>query len=273
MYRVVFVDIDGTLLTSDHRLTERVVTTVRKVTEKGISIILASARMPSAMRPISRALGLSTPMICYNGAYVVSAEPGSPLRPCWQIDWRLAPDTARRAWEMADVHNVSVSFYEADRWFVDDMRHAWWRTEQSIVHTDMTLVSYDILFQRWASLGSGPHKMLCVSPQLENLQAFYEACQRHLVHGMPSYSKTHYVEIVSNYASKGRAAQKYLDCARVMATEAMAVGDGENDRDLFLTVGHSVAMGNAPHSVRHLANEVTLSCDEDGLATTLEQYF
>ncbi len=71
LFRFVFIDVDGTLLNSRHRISSR----TRRAIARGIRVILASARMPDAMLPLVRELGRKTPVISYNGAYVWEPTP------------------------------------------------------------------------------------------------------------------------------------------------------------------------------------------------------
>ena len=66
--RVVFSDIDGTLLDSSHQVTRATREEIRKLERQGIPFVLVSARMPEAMTTIQAQIGIHSPMVCYSGA-------------------------------------------------------------------------------------------------------------------------------------------------------------------------------------------------------------
>lgn len=74
MARIVFSDIDGTLLTDDKRVTEKTEQAVKGLVQQGIPFVLVSARMPEAIYPITEAMGVKIPLISYSGALVLTEE-------------------------------------------------------------------------------------------------------------------------------------------------------------------------------------------------------
>ena len=81
----VFSDVDGTLLDAGHRVSPRTAAAARALGERGIPLVLVSARMPEALADIRRELGNAGPVVCYSGAYVLDAAgrqlAGSPFTP------------------------------------------------------------------------------------------------------------------------------------------------------------------------------------------------
>ena len=98
-YRLVVVDVDGTLLDSQHQLPARVATAVRAIQQHGIAVALATGKMLVAVRPLIEAMGLRGPQITLNGAALVLAETGEPLvyHPLRAEDRRLVIETVRAA--------------------------------------------------------------------------------------------------------------------------------------------------------------------------------
>ena len=77
-YKAVFCDIDGTLLTTDHRITDRTKEKIQDIHRSGIPFILVSARMPAGIDPIQKELGIKAPIISYGGALILDEE-GRPI--------------------------------------------------------------------------------------------------------------------------------------------------------------------------------------------------
>ena len=93
MYKAVFLDMDGTLLRSDHSVSEPTRETLRKLTGKGIPVILVSARPLDAMLPTAREIGLAGFLVSLNGSYIVESE-----KPVFQaiIDLPTTAEAGRR---------------------------------------------------------------------------------------------------------------------------------------------------------------------------------
>lgn len=270
MFRLVFADIDGTLLNSHHRVTDRTRAAIRRISDQGVLLILASARMPSGITPFQQFLELKTPIISYNGAYVT--EWGHGFQPKVLMDRRLSVRDTRHIYLRCQAKGVSVSLYRDDIWYVKDLRNPWVMQECAITGCRPTYVDFQKLLEDWERSETGPHKILCMgqSDILHSLvNGFAEEFPR--IHVMKS--KPTYAEIVESQVSKGAAALKILDTFGYARENVMAVGDSDNDIDMLKVAGWGVAMGNAPTRVQTSANEVTLSNDADGLAVVIEKYF
>jgi HAD superfamily hydrolase (TIGR01484 family) len=76
MYKAVFLDMDGTLLRSDHSVSEATIQTIRTLTGRGIPVILVSARPVNAVLPTFHEIGIpeSYPIITLNGSYIVEED-------------------------------------------------------------------------------------------------------------------------------------------------------------------------------------------------------
>ena len=88
-----------------------------------------------------------------------------------------------------------------------------------------------------------------------------------LDHEMP------WVTAVAHGVSKASALARVAARRGIGREDVLAVGDGDNDREMLRWAGHGVAMGQAPASVCADADEVTLRVDEDGLGRVLERWF
>ena len=108
---LVISDIDGTLITSNHEVTEATKTAASELHKRGIALSLASSRPPRSIKPLAEALGLRTGFAAFNGALVVTAG-GEVLESSV-----IPPATTARVKAIADEFGLSVWAYdEADWW-------------------------------------------------------------------------------------------------------------------------------------------------------------
>lgn len=262
-YRMVCLDIDGTLLDSQHRLSETTICRVQQVRDRGVEVVLVSARMPAAIEPVQKALGLGGPIICYNGALV--SKVGRSLL----VDEPIESTAAVRLYQLAERQSLHVSFYHYDCWYVENLDR-WAEAERRIVGVAPRTQKLSGLLERWRATRVGPHKVLLIGPSevvapVGRRAATLEGVQACL-------SKPGYLEVVSQKASKLGAVQRLCCLRRISLKEVLAIGDGENDCQMLLGVGLGIAMGNAPRSVKERAAAVTADNDHDGVAIALEEY-
>ena len=91
-YRIVFSDLDGTLLDRNGQVSEATATKIRALSAAGIPFVPVSARMPDAIYPIMERIGLVSPLVCYSGAWILGEDrrslhsvwPRIPSHPSWK---------------------------------------------------------------------------------------------------------------------------------------------------------------------------------------------
>src|ERR1700733_10046201 len=126
MYKAVFLDMDGTLLRTDHSVSEATTKTLQKLTGRGIPVILVSARPVDAMLPTAREIGLeSYPLVSLNGSYIVEGE-----KPVFQVIIDLQT-TAALAGEIRPFQ-ATVAYYVQREWYAE-RSDAWTEHEQKIM--------------------------------------------------------------------------------------------------------------------------------------------
>lgn len=269
MGKVVFLDVDGTLLNSRHQMSARTCRAIEELGRRGIAVVLASARMPGAMQAYHRRLHLETPMICYNGALIIVGQSGK--RRVAQ-EHRISCSDARQILERLRAWPCSISLYRDNLWYTEDAKDPWILAERAATGLRPRFEKLDALLQQWTRTGLGPHKLLCVGPAVM-LDAVTLALSAPTHSLKWVRSKSTYLEIMEKSASKALAAAYVLGVLGSDPAHAIAVGDSENDLELIEMVGEGVAMGNAPPWVQARARQVTQSNDAEGLAIFLEQRF
>lgn len=259
MFQIIYTDIDGTLLNSAHALSPKTIAAIKKVHQKGIPVILVSARPPRAIMPFIEQLGLQCPFVSFNGALILDA--GGQVLAETTIG---APDFAalERALE-AFTSPISVNYYHNLDWF------------SRYPLDDFTLGEAEITGLKPANKPdtmTDAHKILVmgapsVVTQLQ--QQLKEQFPQLAIH----LSKSTYLEIAHESATKSQAVDFLCGYYGIDNTEAIAFGDNFNDLDMLKAVGCGVAMANAPEAVKAQADELTLSNDDEGFVFTIEKYF
>ncbi len=261
-YKMVFCDIDGTLLNSAHRISRGTREKIQELYHAGIPFILVSARMPSGIFPLQRELGIRAPIVCYSGALILN-EQGNPVKTVG-IDCEkaiLIDDFVKKEWSQ-----VCCSAYCYDDWISDNIHDEWIVQEQNIT-TSVPIEGrlWDLVPQK-----GHIHKLLCMG-EAEAISGLDNVLKEKFP-GLSVYrSKDTYLEIMDSAVSKSSAV-KYLCRDYDIPIEAtVSFGDNFNDVDMLLATGTSFAMGNAPEEVKRLAKNVTMDNDHEGVAEGLKQ--
>lgn len=272
-FTAVCTDIDGTLLDSRRELSDRTIQAVKRINSAGIPFILASSRMPSAMRHLQEQLDIiHQPMICFNGGYVLINEGDSsttaildsvtiPLAICRTIGTLLQGTT------------IHASLYAEDNWFAP-RTDQWTHREETITKVNATIMPFPTVMDQWESARLGAHKVMCMG-DAEEIADLYLKLQQMLFSELHIYrSRSTYLEIAPKSVSKATALRLIMK-KRFNAdlSHVMAFGDNYNDVDMIQASGLGIAVGNAIQEVKDVAKEVTLNSKEDGVAVAIEKYF
>ncbi len=267
MYRIVFSDIDGTLLNSRHEVTEATARELRRLADRGIPFVLVSARPPQAILPIQNRIGLRAPMVCYSGALVLDGD-GTPLE-----SHPIPVETARQVNAFMKERHPAIccNLYAGSLWTVEDDRCEMVREEERITGLKARQLQEaglaDGLFDQ-----TGVHKFLMMGQPEETRRA-----QEDLRNRFPALSiacsNACYLEVMGAGVKKSVGMDAVCRHFGYDRAQAVAFGDGFNDIDMLQAAGRGYAMANAPEEVRQCTTFQAEDNDHDGLAKALRECF
>lgn len=261
-YKIIFTDIDGTLLNQDRALSKKTIDTVKAVREK-LPFILISARMPSAMRYLQEELEInSLPIICYNGGLIlVNDQPISST----EIPLNIIKDLTN----FNNSINSHISLYHHDEWYVPEYDF-WAKREENNTRVTPEVMPHTQVIEKWQKDNKGAHKIMAMGTE-EQIDAIRDYLQANFSEHLNLYrSKSTYLEIAHKDISKFRAIKILLENHYKYSTEeTIAFGDNYNDVEMIDGVGYGVAVANARQEVLNVANLVTDAGINDGVANTL----
>lgn len=267
---MVFIDIDGTLLTSSHTITPATKQIIQHIHQNlNIPIILTTARPPQGTFFIYNELALDTPLICFNGGLILNKN--------HQSEWEYLVNQFVTAHEIEIIlqealqYDINPNLYREQEWYVqniDDLVHRESRnTKSTPIHTDLLKIN-----SLWKEKHRGANKILLMGTP-ENINALEKNVNYLLPHLNISKSKPVYLEITHSAASKAQAIKWIADKWNVPQKDVVAIGDNYNDAEMLQWAGTGIAMGNAPMEVKQVADYVTQSNNEEGLRFALEKFF
>ena len=260
-YRLLVVDLDGTVRSRIRGITPGVRAAVAAARARGVRVCVATGRMWRSAEPWVRALGADSPAILYNGGQVLDFETGRTL-----YERRLAGDVAREALALARrVAEVQPLLYAQDRVFAE-RRHP---VADAYAVDDG--LGYEVVASLDALLEDDPHKLLIIGPS-DRIDALQGAVRRA---GLPVHavqSEPVYLEILPPDVSKGAALLAMVETLGVRASATIAVGDNWNDLEMIEAAGLGVAMASAPEGVRARADHVCGTAEEEGVCEVIERF-
>jgi Cof subfamily protein (haloacid dehalogenase superfamily) len=256
---LVVSDIDGTLITSNHELTESTRATARRLEERGIMLSLASSRPARSIRPLAEALGTRTPFASFNGAIIMTADGQIVAASVIQ------PDTTARIKAIADGLGLGLWAYDENEWAVSVV--------DSFVEREQHTSGFDPLIDDYAERIAGPLNKLTVVGKPEMVAIAEQQVLTELAGIVTaSRSKPRFLDVTTCGVDKGSAVPRLSELLGVPLQVTAVIGDGPNDIVMFKQAGLSIAMGQAVDDVIAAASYITSSNDNEGWSRGIEKY-
>ncbi len=265
-YKIVFSDIDGTLLNKDRELSPRTIKAVKRLKDS-IPFVLISARMPAAMRHLQAQLDIENlPLICYNGGLILI---DSKIRQSTVIPLNILDDL--NAFNSKNACHLSL--YHNDEWYVPQMDQ-WAEREINNTKIVPAVKSNNDVIKDWKLEGKGAHKIMAMGDpeKIEGIVNFLLSSHDDKLHLYRS--KDTYLEIASKEISKFSAIEFLLkEHFEISVDHAVAYGDNFNDVEMLGRIGYGVAVSNGRPEARQAANVITGAGIDDGVALSLDEIF
>lgn len=263
-YKLIAVDLDGTLVRSDQSISQRTVDALFKVQEMGVKVAVASGRPMFGTAHVAETLRLAK-----YGGYVMSYNGGEIYD--WKTKTRLHAQTLDEAiipylYTYAREHEMPIMTYIGQQVVseVDDNEYI----QYSVMRNHMTLRKVDDFVK--ATEGAGIVKCIIVGDP--TLLPTLETEMQEVLKGKAGVfrSEPFFLEIVPMGINKAKGLSILLDKIGMQPSELIAFGDGYNDTPMLQFAGMGVAMGNAAEEIKKAADMVTESNNDDGVAIALE---
>ncbi len=261
--KLLLADVDGTLVTSDKKLTDKAIAAVHDLHEAGVIFAITSGRPPRGMAMLIEPLDIRTPIAAFNGGLIVD-------RHLSVLEQRVLPeDLVMPVAEMMGSFKLDVWVYRGADWYVPKADGAHVARETWTVKFEPKIMPDGGV----RALTSNVAKLVGVSDDTEAVAKAAEAVHDKFGdHVTAAASQPYYLDVTHPKANKGEVA-RYLAAKYKLAPEEIAtIGDQPNDVLMFAHSGLSIAMGNASPEVKRAARRVTRPNDHEGFANAVHKF-
>ena len=227
--KAIFMDMDGTLLRSDHTLSDKLKEKLIELDKNGIKIFISTGRMYAATLPYLKQLGITTPVITYNGGKIVDPSTSETL-----YENPVTEETVKRVIEVSRETGIHLNLYSDDKLYVEN------ETPEGKAYAEKTGLKYiTVNFDEFIGKTSTKALFLGENKKLLKLK---EELEKELPPSIFVFSQPTYLEVLT-------------------------FGDPWNDLDMLKLVKYGYLMGNASEELKKEfpKDRITLSNDDEGI--------
>ena len=259
-FKFIAVDMDGTILDRDYRISKAVREALVQCRQKGLKLILSTGRVYSSAAKHLEAAGGADGFVCSNGADVYDAAGGVIHQ------YHLNEAVSRRLVAISRDYDSHFNGFIGDIWHYEAERAY---TAFYVRRSGMEGVRAN--FDNFGALSFTKCLVIDDREKLLPIKARIEAELGDQVQML--FSADFMLEIVTKGVSKSTGLRAYVEHFGGSLGQVIAFGDAENDEDMLHASGHGVAMGNASVEFKARIGHVAPSVDEDGVAVYLKEFF
>lgn len=266
-YSIIALDLDGTLTNSEKIITPRTFDALMKAQREGVRLVLASGRPTFGIAALANQLQLAD-----YGGYVLSYNGGRIIDWCEKtvifsqvVDQKLVPIL----YDFAEKAQIPIVTYLSEA-ILASKNEGEYLAEEARINGMPVVVAQNFVEEAMQIAGGSTKFLIPGEPeQLIQLESEMKAA---LSEQMEVFrSAPFFLELPPKGIDKAQSLQRLLTHLGLERESLMAFGDGFNDLSMIQFAGKGVAMANAVEEVKSIADFVTTSNEEDGIAHALEQ--
>ena len=264
-YKMLVLDIDDTLLNSQHEISETTFNRLMEFQAAGNYLVLASGRPTASMLQTAQELKLDhydSYMISFNGAVVTGLAKREEL-----FSQRMNIQEQQAVVQYIRDNDLVIVGYTEDGIKVDRPN------DYSHIEGELTGLPFEYDANHFDDLETAQLKLMGVGdPRIvKKLEAELNRTFGEETNAVTS--KPYFLEFMHRLSSKGSSLLRLCDHLNIDISEVIACGDGNNDLTMIQTAGLGVAMANATDVLKEAADHITASNDEDGIVQVIDQFF
>jgi Cof subfamily protein (haloacid dehalogenase superfamily) len=269
-YKLICIDMDGTLLNDKKIISERNLRAIRLAYEKGVRIAVCTGRIFNSADFFSELLGVKSPVIASNGAYIIEKDRNEVV-----YKGILGAEKCNKLLAVFRRYDIYPHYYTKDTIFTEKLVYSskFYEEVNKTLPVDKQIKielvkDWNEVFHKYES---EIFKGIAVDDDLDKIQ---EA--KNVLINMEDFevvsSRINNFEVMNKGVSKGSAVKILADYYGITKEQVICIGDSENDLSMIKFAGLGVAMGNGDDDVKAAAKYITDDNNRDGVAKTIEKF-
>ena len=287
MYKLIAIDLDGTLLNSYGQISEKNKLALNNAKEKGIQIVLASGRTTDSVKSIANEIGVQNYIICGNGSLIYDLQKEEII-----YDKFIEKKKALQIIDVCEKNSIyyniytenmviaktlnnNVLFYYQENANKPDNKKTKINIVQDIYEYVKNLENQNIL-----KITISDNDVIIFNSIIRKLREVKDIDVLDVEHMSRKIIKTgteeskleyYYTEITKKNVDKWYAIEFLMENLNINSNEVLTIGDNVNDKLMIENAGCGVAMGNSAPYVKEVSNLVVANNNEDGVAEAIEK--
>ena len=264
-YKLIVLDLDGTLTNNKKEITPHTLETLIKAQEMGVKVVLASGRPTYGIAPLAKKLKLDQYegyILSYNGGEIIDWKTGELMYKNL-LDHEVLP----YLYKCAKDNNFAIVTYDGENVLTENPDDEYVLKEARLNVMNVKKV------ENFLEAITHPIAKCLIVGEATRLAVLEKEMHETLKDRMGVFrSEPYFLELVPKGIDKARSLAVLLEELGMKQEEMIAIGDGFNDLSMIQYAGLGVAMANAQDIVKENANYITLSNEEDGVAHVVEKF-
>lgn len=264
-YKIITLDLDGTLTNSKKEITKPTLDALIQIQELGYKVILASGRPTPGVMPLARELNLDkygSYILSFNGAKIINCKTMETI-----YQKILPTNVIPELYNFAVKHNVSIVAHADNIMYSGNGVNKYAKMESEIVGLPLEVVDDFI-----NHIDFPVHKLL-ITAEPDDLNSIEKEIKDYYHDYLSIYrSEPFFLEVMPSGINKAHSLMKLLSSIGMTKDEMICCGDGFNDISMIEFAGLGVAMENAQDVVKEAADYITLSNDDDGILHVIQKF-
>jgi Cof subfamily protein (haloacid dehalogenase superfamily) len=270
MFKLVAIDIDGTLLNSQRNISNENKRVIMKAAEKGVRIIICSGRVFTGARYFARQLQLNDPIISCNGAEIREIDTSRLLFGSY-----INLEDCIEITDICRHENIYVHTYVGETMYTERLEFGsklYALINRQLPRKDRIDIRVVKNLKRVFQLNKVPASKFVVVSEVSGHLSRVKKLIRKIKTVDITSSFSDNIEIVNRGVDKGSALKYLSEQLNINRNEIIAIGDNENDRTMFEFAGLSAVMGNAGEHLKDIAGYVTSDNDNEGVSEVFKKF-
>lgn len=283
MYKLIAIDIDGTLLNSKTELTERTKNVLKRATEKGIYVVLTSGRMTSVINDFCKQIGADKYLIAENGASILDMQENKIIYKNY-IPKEVVLDVV----DLCEKNNIYYMVYTNKELIVKNLQHMALFFYKQNYNPNARIETHIAGREYIESINDDFTKMMICDAdrsiynsiinklseiKLIDVTPIPYTSVKNITIGTETTTISYiYADISAKNVNKGTALERLMKMLNLKPEEVIAIGDNINDIPMIKVAGLGVSIGNGADNLKKVADVIAPTNDEDGVAYIVEKY-